>query len=471
MSTRFFSSTRRPRLIARVSLAALLAIAPVAGSGVAPQLGQAHAQAQEPVDFRAALEGYGQWVQHPRWGEVWIPEQVGPDWQPYRMGKWVYTDEWGWYWDSAEDFGWVTYHYGRWIFDRSFGWVWIPNDEWGPAWVNWRQGDDVVGWAPLPPDELINDDENPDLYMFVRAGDLMAPDVYAVILPQQERFNYYSRSRTVNRSFGLGGGRRLGVNPGVPPAFIARASGRPFRSVSIAPVVLVGTVGVAGAIMLREGFRDRERTRVRLQETNRSFQPNDRFQMPKGLARGERGRLGDAPLNAARSGGTGFQPQGQPKNFGPSGPGSTKNFGTPSSQEKQFRTQDNQPKLQQQNIETKQKSDSRASDREKFKKQDSQQNFQQKSIQTQGDPNARRLDDGKQREFRKQEQQKTFQQQNQQKSFQQQNVQPKIQQQNIQPPVQQQTTQPRVQSQPQNTQKGPPPKGKGTAPDGKDQPK
>ena len=452
MPTRYFFSARKSRLIARVSLAAVLAITPVIGSNVAPQLGQARAQPQqEPIDFRAALEGYGQWVQHPRWGEVWIPEQVGPDWQPYRLGRWVYTDEWGWYWDSAEDFGWVTYHYGRWVFDRSFGYVWIPNDVWGPAWVNWRQGDDVVGWSALPPDELVDDDDNPDLYMFVRAGDLMAPEAYLVILPPQQRFNYYSRSRIVNRSFGLGGGRRLGVNPGIPPAYIARASGRPFRSVSIAPVVLVGTVGVAGAILLREGFRDRERTRVRLQETNRSIQPNDRFQMPKGLSRGERGRLGDAPLNAVRSGGTGLQPQGLQPQVLPK-------------QEKQFRTPDNQLK----GIETKQKDDFRGRDREKFKKQDSQQNIQ-KSIQTQGDPNARRrLEEDKQRELRKLEQQNIQQrnlqqQQQQQKTFQQQNVQPKVQQ-NVQPKIEQQNIQPRVQqappprvqSQPQNVQKAAP---------------
>jgi hypothetical protein len=474
MSIRFFFSASTSRFVICVSLAALLGIAPVIGSGFSPQLGQARAQAQEPVDFHSALEGYGQWVQHPRWGEVWIPEQVGPDWQPYRLGKWVYTDEWGWYWDSTEDFGWVTYHYGRWIFDRSFGWVWVPNDEWAPAWVNWRQGDDVVGWAPLPPDELIDEDENPDTYMFVRAGDLVAPEIYTVILPARERFNYFHRCRVVNRSFALRDGRRIGVNPGIPPAFIARANGRPFRSVSITPVVLGGTVGVAGAIMLREGFRDRERTRVRLQETNRSFQPNDRFQMPKGLARGERGRLGDAPLNATR-GGNGFQP-GTQKNFGKGDSFGPKNFGgTPGSQEKQFRTQDNQPKLQQKNIETSPKGDFRSNDREKFKKQDSQQNLQQKNIQTQGSPNTRQLEDSKQRELRKQNQQKSFQQQNQQKTFQQQNAQPKIQQQNVQPKIQQQNVQPRVQQsapvrvqpQPQNTQRSPaPPAGKPKAPAG-----
>jgi len=52
---------------------------------------------------------------------------------------------------SREPFGWITYHYGRWYYGDFYGWVWIPNDEWGPAWVEWRYDDDYIGWAPLPP--------------------------------------------------------------------------------------------------------------------------------------------------------------------------------------------------------------------------------------------------------------------------------------------------------------------------------
>jgi len=260
-SVRNFSA----RCLAPTLVAVSLVLAPAVGTVFLP----AAAQAQDAIDFRVALEGYGQWVQHPRWGEVWIPEQVPPDWQPYRLGHWVYTEEWGWYWDSEEDFGWITYHYGRWVFDRGLGWIWIPGRDWGPAFVDWRQGDDFVGWAPLPPDEYLDEDyESPDTYFFVRAGDLLAPRVYVVFLPPQERFAYYNRSFLVNRSVRLGGGAHIAVNPGVPPAFIARASGRPFRPVSIAPIVLAGTAGVAGAIILRENFRDRERT-LRLTERAR----------------------------------------------------------------------------------------------------------------------------------------------------------------------------------------------------------
>ncbi len=73
------------------------------------------------------------------------------DWRPYTNGRWVYTDA-GWTWISDEQFGWATYHYGRWIRLRSVGWVWVPGEQWAPAWVSWRKGNDYVGWAPLPPE-------------------------------------------------------------------------------------------------------------------------------------------------------------------------------------------------------------------------------------------------------------------------------------------------------------------------------
>ena len=116
------------------------------------------AHAQVPAEFQSALEPYGSWQPHPHFGEVWVPYDLPPGWRPYTYGRWVYTEEWGWYWVSDEeeaDWGWVAFHYGRWAHDRRLGWFWVPGDEWGPAWVDWRRGDDYVGWAPLPPDEFV----------------------------------------------------------------------------------------------------------------------------------------------------------------------------------------------------------------------------------------------------------------------------------------------------------------------------
>ena len=74
--------------------------------------------------------------------------------------------------DEEADWGWVTFHYGRWAHDQRLGWFWVPGDEWGPAWVDWRRGDDFVGWAPLPPDDVIEEYDSEPAYWDLRAAAL-----------------------------------------------------------------------------------------------------------------------------------------------------------------------------------------------------------------------------------------------------------------------------------------------------------
>jgi hypothetical protein len=100
--------------------------------------------------FYSSLAPYGEWIELEPGFEVWRPLNVDEHWRPYLFGRWVWTD-YGWYWMSHEPFGWITYHYGRWYNDDFYGWVWVPDDVWGPAWVDWRYDDDYIGWAPLPP--------------------------------------------------------------------------------------------------------------------------------------------------------------------------------------------------------------------------------------------------------------------------------------------------------------------------------
>jgi hypothetical protein len=203
------------------------------------------------ADFHEALASYGQWVQHPRWGQVWIPANVPADWAPYSYGHWVYTEEWGWYWVSDEDFGWITYHYGRWIPDRDLGWVWIPGAEWSPAWVSWRRGDEAVGWAPMPPDDVIDEyEESPNIWVFVRPEDIFAPRLSVVFFPPAQRDVFLRQTVVVNRTvFSQQGGARIVANAGIPPSFIAAKIGHPIQTVAVAPHVLRGTLGVAGAVV------------------------------------------------------------------------------------------------------------------------------------------------------------------------------------------------------------------------------
>jgi hypothetical protein len=67
----------------------------------------------------------------------------------------VWSDQ-GWTWLSDEPYGWATYHYGRWYQDSEIGWAWVPGNDWAPAWVSWQEGNDYVGWAPLPPGANVN---------------------------------------------------------------------------------------------------------------------------------------------------------------------------------------------------------------------------------------------------------------------------------------------------------------------------
>lgn len=102
--------------------------------------------------FHSDLAPYGRWVDHRVYGVVWVPGTRTPGWHPYTYGRWVWTSDYGWYWDSDEEFGWATYHYGRWAWTSDYGWVWVPDDVWGPAWVEWRYGDGHVGWCPMSPE-------------------------------------------------------------------------------------------------------------------------------------------------------------------------------------------------------------------------------------------------------------------------------------------------------------------------------
>ena len=101
--------------------------------------------------FYDELSPYGQWIDNPNYGYVWVPD-AGPDFRPYSTnGHWVWTDDYEWMWVSDYDWGWGPFHYGRWEEDPYYGWIWVPGYEWSPAWVAWRDGGDYYGWAPLRP--------------------------------------------------------------------------------------------------------------------------------------------------------------------------------------------------------------------------------------------------------------------------------------------------------------------------------
>lgn len=133
------------------SLGLLSLLFALASGGCASTPAHASPPATVGVDvFVDALAPHGEWVVAGRYGRAWRPISVGPGWQPYQHGEWVWTDD-GWFWLTDEPWGWATYHYGRWALEPGLGWVWIPGTTWAPSWVAWRVGDGFVGWAPLYP--------------------------------------------------------------------------------------------------------------------------------------------------------------------------------------------------------------------------------------------------------------------------------------------------------------------------------
>ncbi len=104
------------------------------------------------------LDDYGTWKQDETYGNVWVPNNVSPDWAPYSDGNWSYVAPWGWTWVGYEPWGFAPYHYGRWHYFGGY-WGWAPgpiyaSPFYGPAFVGWLGGFGFgfgfgFGWFPL----------------------------------------------------------------------------------------------------------------------------------------------------------------------------------------------------------------------------------------------------------------------------------------------------------------------------------
>jgi hypothetical protein len=284
--------------------------------------------AQTSDDMAAALDAYGHWIRDPRYGDVWTPDGVPAGWRPYEYGHWVYTDDWGWYWvsdDQEDDWGWVVYHYGRWVHDRG-SWFWVPGDDWAPAWVDWRYGGDDIGWAPMPPDNLVDAyDDDAEYWSFVPLRYIGEPELRRYYVPRERRTVILRETRIINRPVHIEG-RRVWVNPGLAPGFIAGRTHVALHAYNVRPRVFGATAGVQGAVTIR---RDQLRNKgdirrvapVTIQRTTTAIAPVTGVP-PKPLGKGEHGQLGSHPPRAAQGTSAPQQQQQQtPPSGGPPHPG------------------------------------------------------------------------------------------------------------------------------------------------------
>jgi len=186
--------------------------------------------------FYDQLSPYGNWVNYPGYGYVWMPN-AGPDFRPYATnGNWIYTEA-GWTWASNYSWGWAPFHYGRWFFENGYGWIWVPGNEWAPAWVSWRGGGDYYGWAPLGPrvsvDMALNNYNPPAYYWnFVPRQYIGNPGWHNYYVNQSRNVTIINNTTIINNYSGTNRGRYT-YAPGPDPVEVRRVSGNNFAPIPI----------------------------------------------------------------------------------------------------------------------------------------------------------------------------------------------------------------------------------------------
>ncbi len=152
--------------------------------------------------FYDQLAPYGEWVDDPEYGYIWLPD-VGPNFMPYSSnGYWVMTN-YGNTWVSNYEWGWAPFHYGRWFHTDYYGWAWVPDYEWGPAWVTWRSGGGYYGWAPLGPRMSIAMNVRiPSFHwVFVPNRYITSPYLHRYYVPHRNYVKIYNRTTIINNVY------------------------------------------------------------------------------------------------------------------------------------------------------------------------------------------------------------------------------------------------------------------------------
>jgi hypothetical protein len=178
-----------------------------------------------------------------------VDESPDKEYAPYNNGEWIYTDR-GWYFKASTPQEDLTSHYGRWTQDPELGWVWLPGKVWSPAWVDWRENEDHVGWAPLPPGTYINNNSitqyniNDNRYTIVEKKHFIEPGVY------KYRYQYVENKNKImikemTKKDGIMIKDKVVINKGPEVGAIETKSGKKIKMKKIKNAGSINETGVA----------------------------------------------------------------------------------------------------------------------------------------------------------------------------------------------------------------------------------
>ena len=221
------------------------------------------------TDFHSTLDPYGQWVEDPTYGTVWVPnsQTVGSDFTPYgTAGHWAYDND-DYVWVSDYPWGWAPFHYGRWVTTDAGGWAWIPGRTYRGAWVTWGadEGYGYAGWYPAGPSFVWRGGVAVGFtavvaphWSYVARGDLFAPSIHERLVTGSAAVSISAHVRPLNVGGGVSAGPRpsnFGFNPAQVPhpsaQATAQAKGFAHPSTAVSLGAHAPTVGAQAGIQGR----------------------------------------------------------------------------------------------------------------------------------------------------------------------------------------------------------------------------
>jgi hypothetical protein len=173
-----------------------------------------------------------------------------PAYTPYNNGQWLYTDA-GWYFQAGTPHEDLTCHYGRWAYDPQLGWVWLPGRVWAPSWVEWRENDDYIAWAPVPPGVYIQNNAishtviNENRYTIVEKRHFIEPSVYKYKYHYVENKNKIMIKEMI-KTDGVMIKNKTVINKGPEAGAIEKSSGKKIEIVKIKKTGKKDETGYAG---------------------------------------------------------------------------------------------------------------------------------------------------------------------------------------------------------------------------------